>query len=237
MSEHVLTQLRGGFVSSCQPLDESPMNKPSIVAAMALSSVSGGASGLRIEGLDNLKAVKSVVNVPIIGIIKRDLDSSPVRITPYVTDVMALAEAGADIIAVDGTDRVRPESVAALITAIHQSGCLAMADCSTVEEALACKQLGADILGTTLSGYCGDEVPVEPDFQFIDALTTCGSFVMAEGRFNTPELAARAISSGADCVTIGSAITRIEYICRWFSETVKEAHDCREEKNEDVSVY
>ena len=81
--EQILTQLKNGLIASCQPVDDGPMDSPEIVAAMAKASVIGGAAGLRIEGIENLKAVRAVVDVPIVGIVKRDLPDSPVRITPF----------------------------------------------------------------------------------------------------------------------------------------------------------
>lgn len=109
--KQVLTAIQGGLIASCQPVDDGPMDKPEIVAAMAQASVIGGAAGLRIEGVDNLKATRPAVNVPIIAIVKRDLEDSPVRITPFLQDIEDLAAAGADIIAVDGTDRKRPVDI------------------------------------------------------------------------------------------------------------------------------
>ena len=79
----VLDKIKFGLIASCQPVDDGPMDKPEIVAAMAQASVIGGAAGLRIEGVENLKATRPTVNVPIIGIVKRDLPDSPVRITPF----------------------------------------------------------------------------------------------------------------------------------------------------------
>ena len=219
----VLATLKHGFVSSCQPVDDGPMDSPAIVAAMAQASVAGGASALRIEGIENLKAVRPTVSVPIIGIVKRDLTDSDVRITPYVEDVVALAEAGADIIAIDATERQRPVPVADLVAAIKQAGCLAMADCSTFEEGLHSQSLGVEVIGSTLSGYTGGNVPVEPDFALVTKLDQAGCFVMAEGRYNSPQLARQAIEAGASCVTVGSAITRIEHICQWFSLEVSQA--------------
>ena len=122
---------QGGLVVSCQPVPGSPLDKPEIVAAMALAAQQAGAVALRIEGINNLRAVRQIVTLPIIGIIKRDLTDSPVRITPYAEDVDALAQAGADIIAIDGTDRVRPVTVRELVARIHHHGLIAMADCSS----------------------------------------------------------------------------------------------------------
>ncbi|MUH98549.1 N-acetylmannosamine-6-phosphate 2-epimerase [Aliivibrio fischeri] len=219
--DKTLNALSQGFVSSCQPVDDGPMDKPEIVAAMAMASVEGGAIGLRIEGIDNLKAVRPHVSVPIIGIIKRDLDDSEVRITPYIEDVIALKEAGADIIAIDATHRPRPVPVEELVKKIQSLGCLVMADSSTYEEGMFCHGLGVEIIGTTLSGYTTPITPKEPDFQFIQQLANQGCFVMAEGRFNSPQLAREAIEAGASCVTVGSAITRIEHICGWFKSEVE----------------
>lgn len=223
-----LAQLSQGFVASCQPVDDGPMDSPLIVAAMAQAAVAGGAAGLRIEGIENLKAVRPTVNVPIIGIIKRDLPDSPIRITPFVEDVQALQAAGADIIAVDATDRTRPVDVATLVKAIHEAGCMAMADCATYEEGIYCQSIGVEIIGSTMSGYTGGEIPNEPDLALVTRLQQAGCRVMAEGRYNTPELAGAAIEAGAFCVTVGSAITRIEHICDWFQTQVAQGHAKRQ---------
>ena len=222
--KNVLDTLSSGFVSSCQPVDEGPMDNPEIVAAMAMASIAGGAVALRIEGFENLTAVRSKVNVPIIGIIKRDLVDSEIRITPYIEDVIALQAAGADIIAIDATQRPRPVSIKALVDKIHSLDCLVMADCSSFEDAVFCHSIGADIIGTTLSGYTTAVTPKEPDFSLIKQLSEKGYFVMAEGRFNSPQLARQAIETGASCVTVGSAITRIEHISGWFKTEVELGH-------------
>lgn len=224
LSHHdVLNQIRYGLIASCQPVDDGPMDKPEIVAAMAQASVQGGAAGLRIEGVENLKATRPVVDKPIIGIVKRDLPDSPVRITPFLQDIEDLALAGADIIAVDGTLRTRPVSLESAVKKIKELGCLAMADCSNLEEGLYCQKLGFDIVGSTMSGYTGGEVPDEPDYQLVKDLKAAGCYVMAEGRYNTPELAKNAIEIGADVVTVGSALTRLEHIVSWFACAVKSA--------------
>ncbi|CAH0538848.1 N-acetylmannosamine-6-phosphate 2-epimerase [Vibrio marisflavi] len=217
----VLTQ---GFVSSCQPVDDGPMDSPEIVAAMAQASVAGGAVALRIEGVENLKAVRPHVSVPIIGIIKRDLVDSQVRITPFVEDVVELKEAGADIIAIDATDRERPVSIKLLVEKIHELGCIAMADCSNLAEGRYAHSIGVEVIGSTLSGYVSGTIPNNPDFALVRELAEHGCFVMAEGRYNSPELAAQAIKMGASSVTVGSAITRIEHICQWFESSIQQAH-------------
>ncbi|WP_431225087.1 N-acetylmannosamine-6-phosphate 2-epimerase [Serratia sp. L9] len=216
-------QQSGALIVSCQPVPGSPLDKPEIVAAMALAAEQAGAAALRIEGIENLKATRKLVSIPIIGILKRDLPDSPVRITPWLADVDALADAGADIIAFDGTDRPRPVAVSELLTRIHYRGLLAMADCSTLEDGLHCHQLGTQLIGTTLSGYTGTTIPVEPDFALVAALSARGCRVVAEGRYNTPALAAQAMQQGAWAVTVGSAITRLEHVCQWFRDALQDA--------------
>ena len=210
----------GGLIVSCQPVPGSPLDKPDIVAAMALAAEQAGAVALRIEGIENLRATHARVSVPIIGIIKRDLPDSPVRITPFLADVDALAGAGASIIAFDGTQRERPVAVAELLARIHQHHLLAMADCSSVQDGLDCHRLGADIIGTTLSGYITAQTREEPDLALVKALSHEGCRVIAEGRYNAPALAAQAMQNGAWAVTVGSAITRLEHVCQWFRDEI-----------------
>ena len=138
-------------------------------------------------------------------------------------DIEALAKAGADIIAVDGTHRPRPVELESAVKKIHELGCLAMADCSNLEEGLHCQKLGFDIIGSTMSGYTGGVVPKEPDYQLVKDLKKASCRVMAEGRYNTPELAKTAIEIGADFVTVGSALTRLEHLVSWFAAAVKSA--------------
>lgn len=199
------------------------MDSPYIVARMALACRDGGAGAVRIEGVDNVTEVAKVLDIPITGIVKRDLPDSDVRITPFIEDVHALARAGAKIIAYDATHRVRPVPTAELVAAIHEAGCIAMADCATLEEGIAAAEMGVELIGTTLSGYIGGPIPKEPDYQLIRELAARGYRVVAEGRLNQPDLARQAIEAGAFCVTVGSAITRIEHICQWFCSAMGEA--------------
>ncbi|PNM14646.1 putative N-acetylmannosamine-6-phosphate 2-epimerase [Yersinia enterocolitica] len=216
-------QLQNGLIASCQPVPGSAMDTPEIVAAMALAALAGGAVGLRVEGISNIEAVRRVTDAPIIGIIKRDLPDSEVRITPWLEDVDALSAAGADIIAFDVTCRPRPVSVEDLFQRVQATGCLAMADASNIEDGLLAYRLGIDFIGTTLSGYTQTPVPTEPDLELVKQLSQADCKVIAEGRYNSPALAAAAISAGAYAVTVGSAITRIEHICSWFCEAIQHA--------------
>jgi len=212
-----LNRLDAKLIVSCQPVPGGPMDRADIVAAFALAAVDGGAAGLRIESAAYVSAVRTVTDAPIIGLVKRDLTDSPVRITPWLEDVTALAAAGADIIAFDATDRPRPVPVADLIAAIHGAGRVAMADCSAASDAEAALAAGAAIVGSTLSGYTGGAIPDGPDYALIEDLRRLTPRVVAEGRIRTPEVAARTLSHGAWCVVVGSAITRTEHVTSWFA--------------------
>lgn len=216
-------RLRGGLVVSCQPVDDGPLDHDEVVARLAEAALAGGARALRIEGAARLAHVRrrlraSYPDAPLIGIVKRNLEGSAVRITPLLADVQALADAGADVIAVDATERPRPVSVAALLQAIRDSGCIAMADCATLAEGEAAAALGFEIVGTTMSGYTGGPVPAEPDWALLAELVRRHPRVMAEGRVHTPAQVAKAFALGAWAVTVGTAITRTELLTRSFAE-------------------
>lgn len=219
LNSTVLKQLERGLVVSCQSLPGSAMDRTDIVVAMAQAAAAGGACALRVEGVDNVRAVTVAVTVPVIGIVKRDLTDSPVRITPWIQDVLDLRGAGAAIIAFDATLRKRPESCSQLLEASRAAGCISMADCATDADALSAWSLGCDLIGTTLSGYTEETKTDsdEPNFALVARLAKLGCRVVAEGRIRTPQQAALAMNHGAFCVTVGSAITRIEHITEWFT--------------------
>ena len=111
--------LLGRLVVSCQPVDGGAMDDDAVVVRMAQAAVAGGAAALRIEGAHRLALVRQRVTVPLVGIVKRDLAGSPIRITPWLDDVQALLAAGADVVAVDATARPRPVPVDVLQQAIQ----------------------------------------------------------------------------------------------------------------------
>ena len=218
----ILARLRHGLIVSCQPVRGGALDKPQLVAALAQATEAGGAVGLRIEGLADVQAVRPVTKLPITGLIKREVPGSPVFITPELSDVQALADLGVEIIAFDATQRQRPVDVKTLIEAIQARGCLAMADVSTLEEGLEAHRSGADLVGSTLSGYT-DYSPklTEPDFALVHELAGRGVRVIAEGRIGRPEQAKAALAAGAFAVTVGTALTRIELLTKGFAAALK----------------
>ena len=223
MKKNILKKLKNKIIVSCQPNEGGPQDKTSIVVSMAKAAILGGCGGVRIEGEKNIRAVKKNISVPIIGIIKNDLANYKVRITPLLKDVEKIINSGADIIAYDATNRKRPFPTKEIILKIKKANRLAMADCSNLDDAKNAILEGADIIGTTLAGYVGKQVKDtdKPNIKLVKEFKKLNCFVMAEGRYNTPELAKQAIQAGADAVTIGSAITRIDNITSWFVKKIK----------------
>ena len=220
----MIEKLRNKVIVSCQAMPSEPLYKEECMIAMMQSVVKGGAAGLRVAGIRDVANAKKLFDIPVIGLTKPEVIPKNykeiVYITPTVSDALALVRAGADIVAFDGTQRPRPDSnLNDIIKYIKLNKRLAMADVSTFEEGMKCKDLGADILSTTLSGYTlesGDRGE-EPDFELLERLVNeSGLPVVLEGRIWEPEQVTMAFELGAHCVVIGSAITRPQLITKRF---------------------
>lgn len=222
----ILNTLRGEMIVSCQAEGNDPFNRPEYVALFAKAAEMGGARGIRTEGIQKLKAIKQITGLPVIGLLKSKYDDGSVKITGSESEVVELIEAGSDIIAIDGTFRLRegltgPE----FITRIKRKyNCLILADIATFDEAVACENAGADCISTTLSGYTPDTTAASttPDFNLVERLTKVLNIpLFAEGRYNTPNDAKKALSLGAYAVITGTAITRPRVITNWFVNAIK----------------
>ena len=220
----ILGKLAGKVIVSVQAMPDEPLYEEVCINAMMASVINGGASGLRVAGVRDVKNAKAF-NVPVIGITKPD--KLPVNwkeivyITPTLNEVNTLIEANADIIAFDGTSRIRPNNctLSDIIERIHSAGKLAMADISTFDEGINCSKLGADILSTTLSGYTkeSESESDKPDFELLNKLVkSVNTPVILEGRVWEPDEVTKAFELGAHSVVIGSAITRPQLITKRF---------------------
>lgn len=222
----VLAALRGRLVVSCQAYPGEPMRDADTMCRVARAVAAGGAAGIRAQGLADLRRIRAALDLPLIGLWK-DGDGE-VFITPTVEHALAVAGTGADIVAVDGTGRPRPDgrTLAETVRAVHErAGRLVMADVSTYEEGLAAAEAGADVVGTTLSGYTPYSPPgPEPDLDLVARLARDLPVpVIGEGRLHTVEQAAEAIRRGAHAVVVGTAITHPTSITRWFASALREA--------------
>lgn len=216
-----LDRLGSPLIVSVQADDGSPLRETSHIVALSRAALLGGAGGLRLRSAADIQAVRPLTGLPIIGLTKQTHPGTAVYITATPAEVREVARAGADLVAFDGTDLPRPYAVAELVAAAHAEGAAAMADISTLAEARAAYEAGADIVGTTMSGYTPHSPQQkEPDWALMHALAAEGLPFIAEGRLNSPELAARALATGARAVVVGSAITRPDHVTRWFAEAL-----------------
>ncbi|MEK5239414.1 N-acetylmannosamine-6-phosphate 2-epimerase [Paenibacillus sp. FSL L8-0470] len=221
----ILQKLRHGLIVSCQALPGEPLHGAEIMARMAAAAEEGGAVGIRANGSADIRAIKSAVSLPVIGIIKRDYPGSEVYITPTLKEIDELLEAGADMIAFDATRQKRPEdsTLEQIVAFLHRSGTASMADISILEEALHAEALGVTCVSTTLSGYTPYSLQQEgPNFELLQSAVDCLSIpVIAEGRMNEPAQVQQALELGAYAVVVGSAITRPQLITGRFMAAIR----------------
>lgn len=225
-----IEELKGKLIVSCQALPHEPLHSSFIMGRMALAAQEGGAYGIRANTKEDIKEIQSQVDLPIIGIVKRDYDDSEVYITPTMKEVDELMEVKPEIIALDATSSLRPGGVTLddFVAQIKEKypDQLLMADCSTVEEALHADELGFDFIGTTLVGYTKQSADLKieaDDFAIIrEIVAKAKHHVIAEGNINTPEKAKRVIELGAFSVVVGSIITRPQLITKPFAEALED---------------
>lgn len=208
----LLEKMRGGLIVSCQAAEENPMRGPEIMARMAEAAEIGGAVGTRVESPADITAVMNVTSIPCLGIYKVDYDGFDVRITPTLRDTQAIIATGAPMIALDATNRPRPNSELLIdsVAAIHAAGALAFGDCATRDDLAGAIAAGCDAIGTTLSGYTAESETDDtgPDLDLVAWFAANSPVpVYAEGRYWTPEQVAEAFRRGAHCVVVGTAIT------------------------------
>lgn len=220
----IVSQIRHKVIVSVQAMPSEPLYKEECMAAMMQSVVKGGAAALRVAGVRDVINAKKMFKIPVIGITKPEVIPPNWReivyITPTIKDAKDLIQAGADIIALDGTSRPRGENnLKQIIKFIKINKKLVMADVSTLSEGISARLLGADIISTTLSGYTvqSPETSNEPDFELLEGLVNSVDCpVILEGRIWEPEQVDRAFKIGAHSVVIGSAITRPQLITKRF---------------------
>ena len=228
MAHHPLVEsLRGKLIVSVQAYPGEPLRHPETMAQMARACELGGAAAIRCQGLSDIAAIKGRVEIPVIGLWKEGHEG--VYITPTLRHAMACVHAGADVVALDATDRPRPdgrtfeETVEAIRAA---SDVLIMADCMTIEEIRRGVAAGCDLVSTTLSHNKaaidttmddGPDIPIlrQAVSEFPDAAIIC------EGHVHTPADARAAMDAGAWAVVSGTAITHPTSITSWFVDAIK----------------
>jgi predicted NBD/HSP70 family sugar kinase/putative N-acetylmannosamine-6-phosphate epimerase len=222
-----LDVIGGTLIVSCQAPDGHPLRDTGTIVRLARAAAAGGASAIRCGGyggLADIAAVAAAVPLPVIGLTKEGTHG--VFITPSVASAVAVARAGAAVVAIDATARPRPDgsTVADAVDAVHAAGRLVMADVSTLAEGVAAAAAGADLISTTLAGYMGPSpIPAGPDLRLVSDLRAAlpDAAITAEGRYRTPDEAAAALRAGADAVIVGTAITDPAWITARFAAAVR----------------
>lgn len=221
--ERILKELKGGLIVSCQMEKHAPCYSEDMVELLAKAAVWAGACGLRIEGVENVRRMKELFEIPVIGLVKNHREDTEVFMTPSMKEVDALVEAGAEIIAVDGTERmIDGRKASEIIPQIKKKypEILIFADVRDVPDALNSLELGADIVAPTFYRFKKDAKSTDlPDWEmFADMCRECAGkgIVIMEGKIWTPDEAIRALHYGAHAVVVGSSITRPHITARRF---------------------
>lgn len=219
--------LKGKLIVSCQALPDEPLHSDYIMGRIAYAAMEGGASGIRAQSVSQINEIMKTVDLPVIGIIKRNYDDSDIFITATKKEVEELLTTKCQIIALDATSRRRPndEKCEDLVKMIHEAGRLAMADCSTYEECEAAAKMGFDIVSTTLCGYTPYSKDVDgPNFELLKkCVDNLDCYVIAEGKINTPEDLKKVYEyCGVFSAVVGSAITRPQLITKRFVKALQD---------------
>lgn len=216
----VFQSFKNGIIVSCQATAGTAIDTPEFIAAQAKTVESAGARAIRAQGIQNVKEIFKVVSVPIIGLVKTFTEDSKVYITPLVEDVLALVEAGANIIAVDATQRIRTGglSLENFYEQVRSKTTIPLlADIDSYENGIHAFQLGFDAIATTLHGYTDFPSKELPNIDLVNSLANEISIpIIAEGGFASPEQVKNAMKAGAWSVCVGTAITNPYLITQHF---------------------
>ena len=206
--EKLFAQIKGGLIVSCQALETEPLytKEGGVMPLMAKAAAMSGAVGIRANTVRDITQIKQVVDLPVIGIIKKDYPGTPMYITVTMKEVDELVACGVDILAVQGTGALRPDG-------------------STSAQFIRCAAAGADFVGTTMRGYTPETTGIDDiDFDFIRKLSAeCPAKIIAEGHIHYPEQAVKALEAGAFALVVGGAITRPAEITARFTGAINAA--------------
>lgn len=227
----IFKRIRHGLIVSCQALSTEPLHSSFIMGRMALAAYQGGAAGIRANTPEDIREIKKTVSLPVIGIYKADYKDSDIYITPTMREIDELVKVGPEIIAVDATNRIRPNglTLTGFFKAVKEKypDQILMADTSCYQEGVKAKEIGFDIVGTTMSGYTeytrGTKLPnYELIKKYVDTLDMP---IIAEGGISTPEQLRKVMDLGVLCAVVGTAITRPREITERFVAGIRNTNE------------
>ena len=238
-SGEAVKAIRGKLIVSCQATEGEIFHDPQLIARFAAAAVAGGAAAIRANGPADVRAIRGITSVPIIGIHKVRHHDGIVLITPTFESAKALVEAGANMVALDCTARGQESGAFDRIREIQRRlNVPVLADVAETAEATAAVQAGADFVLSTLRGYTEETNHVQDfDPDFIRDLVRASSVpVIAEGRIASPGQARQAVAAGALAIVVGTAITRPSDIARSFAAAIESEYLRRNKVREAIGI-
>ncbi|MFT8411830.1 MAG: N-acetylmannosamine-6-phosphate 2-epimerase [Schleiferilactobacillus perolens] len=228
-----LESLRHQLIVSCQALPDEPLYSSFIMGRMAIAAKEGGAKGIRANSVADIVEIEKQVDLPVIGIIKRDYPNSSIYITATMKEAQELIEGTrAEVIALDATHRERPnhEKTVDILAYIHAQGRLAMADISDFDEGVAASQIGFDLISTTMSGYTPYTPKIDdPDIELVQKLARAVSTpIIMEGHTHSPKQVTAGFQAGAFAAVVGGAITRPQQITARYVDQINDFNTDKE---------
>jgi len=227
--EELFQLMKGTIIVSCQATPGEPLYDPdrSVMPLMARAAKLAGAKMIRTSSQRDIIGIKEETGLPVIGLIKREYPGYSGRITMTMREVDECMDALADIVSIDCTDTVRGDGLTApeFLRKVKEKypNIIIMADCATLEEAVAAYEAGADLVGSTMNGYTAATADCkgDPNYELVSRMVAALPCpVIAEGRVHTPEQARKMLDLGAWAVVVGGAITRPLEIANRFMAVI-----------------
>lgn len=228
--QEFLESIHGQMIISCQALKGEPLyvEEKSIMYLMARAAKQAGTPAIRTNSVRDVIAIRKETGLPVIGLIKIQYPGYDSYITPTMKEVDQLAEAGADVVALDCTMRRRGDgtTINEFLAQIREKypDLILMADISNYEEGVNAWKCGVDIVGTTMSGYTAyTEQKDGPDLELMRRLSRDLDIpVIGEGKIHSPQQAVEALSTGVWSIVVGGAITRPLEIAQRFMRAIED---------------